>query len=407
MKPRIVITGFGVVSPFGVGKQVFWSKVKAGASGLKPISTFDASGCGSPLAGEVEDFRPEQVIKYKGLSFLDRTSKLVCTAAQLAVDDAGLELTREAKTRTGVVLGTTHGSLHSFSTFDRGLMTKGFASISPLLFPNTVPNVPAGHVTLMLGLEGFSSTVSSGLSNGLAAVKLAAQMIVNGRARAVLAGGVDSLTLETLVQFYAAGLLAKPATDGAAACSPFDKDRSGISLAEGASFAVLETYEQAAARGATIHGEILGCGSAFDPKAVYRLNPEANGGAMSAALENSGLSPGSIDFVSAGANGGVSGDKMEALGIKAVFKGVLPRLKVGAMKSMTGECQGASGALQICAACLGMQEGVIPPTINLREKDADCDFEIATELQKANINTVMVCGSDNSGLGTSLIIGKQ
>ena len=415
MKRRIVITGMGIVSPIGVGREKFWSSLAGGVSGIREISLFDTSELNCKTAGEIPDFNPGAIIGDKGMRSLDRSAKLVCSAARLAVTDAQLEMSESIRSRAGVVIGTTRSYLHSFASTDRKLLQEGFLSLKPMDFPSTIPNVAAGHVSLMLGAEGFNTTLS-GEASSLDAINFGASFIRMGRVDVALAGGVESLSLDSFLEFYLAGSLAGSRGGGPEICAPFDRRRNGPVLGEASAVVVLEDYEHARARGAKIYAEVLGFGSSFDPKAASQGSASqgsaSEGSAkaivasMKKALDSSGLSPRDIDYVSANANSSLAADLAESVAIKRVFGESLDRLHVSAIKSMTAESFGAGGVLQACASSLAIGENIVPPTINCLEKDTDCNIPIVDRTLSARIDTVMINSFGESGMTSSLVIAR-
>lgn len=250
---RVAITGIGVVAPNGIGKEAFWSHCFAGVSGIKPITLFDTSKYRCHLAGEVSHFEPEQYLGPKGLRTLDRTTLLSLVAAKLAIDDARLEITDDNRNDIGVVLGSTMGSVHSISEFDRVGLREGPRYVNPALFPNAVINSPASQVAIRFKLRGLNSTISTGFTASLDAISYAVDMLRLGRVTTLLVGGVEELCLETFLGFYKLGFLATSQNGHPPAYKPFAEDRCGALLGEGAVFVVLELLEDAAARGATIY----------------------------------------------------------------------------------------------------------------------------------------------------------
>ncbi len=405
MKKRVVITGMGIVSPIGLGKEKFWSSLAGGVTGIKEISLFDTSELKCKTAGEITDFDPTTILGEKGLRALDRSAKLVCSAARMAVTESGLEVTESFRTRAGVVIGTTRSYLHSFASSDRKLLREGFSALKPMDFPSTVPNVAAGHVSLMFGVEGFNTTLS-GEASSLDAINFGASFIRMGRVDIALAGGVESLTLDSFLEFYLPGFLAGSRGDAPEICAPFDLRRNGPVLGEASAVVVLEDYEHARARGANIYAEVLGFGSAFDPKAASEGSAKGMVTSMKGALDSANVLPRDIDYLSANANSSFAGDLAESVAIKRVFGESPDKLHVSAIKLMTAETFGAGGALQTCASCLAIGKNIIPPTINRIEKDPDCDIPIVDRSLSTRIDTAMINSFGVSGISSSLVIAR-
>lgn len=394
---RVVITGLGVISPIGIGKEVFSDELFRGTDGIKPISLFDASQFKQKLAGEVTDFTPENLLGAKGLRVLDRSTKLISCAAKLALDDAGLAITEENSRQVGVAIGTTFGSIKSISDFDREALVEGPRYVNPAFFPNTVINSPASQVSIRFGIKGFNTTISTGFCASLDALGYAANFIRLNRASAVLAGGVEELCIQTFLGFYKTGCMAGIKDDSTALSCPFDRRRNGIVLGEGSVVFVLEDLEAALARKASIYAEVLGFASTFHKEQGLQRS-------MQLALAKSNFKPGHIDYISSGANSSVDGDKHEAEAIEKIFSHDIP---VSAVKSMTGECYSAGAAMQMLAAVCAINKQMVPPTINYKEKDPACALNIvADKACSRHIVNVLINAYESGGASSSQVIAK-
>ncbi len=405
-----MITGLGVISSNGIGKDAFSEAIFKGVSGIRPISLFDASGFKTKTAGEIKDFRPQNFLGDKGLRLLDRSTKLVSSATKLALGDAGLDITEDNTHSTGVVIGTTLGSIQSITDFDKEAIKEGVRYVNPSLFPNTVINSPASQVSIKFDIKGFNTTISTGFSASLDAVNYAVNFIKLGRADVVLAGGVEELCIQTFLGFYKTGFLAGLNNGSFELSCPFDRRRNGIIFGEGACVLVLENLESAINRKADIYAEVLGSGMGFEPYRInkYKLKGQGLKRAMQLALKNANLSSRDIDCICSAANSTRDGDFIETMAIKDVFAGgTLDRLPVSAIKSMIGECFSASGALQLAAAVCAMEKPMVFPTINYQEKDPQCDLNYVTNKAKsAKVNNVLINAFGPSGCNSSLIISK-
>ncbi|HYQ47893.1 MAG TPA: beta-ketoacyl synthase N-terminal-like domain-containing protein, partial [Thermodesulfovibrionales bacterium] len=263
MKKKIAITGLGVISPVGTGRNDFWAGLRDGRSGFREITLFDISRFPVKIAGEIVDFDPIPYLGKKGIRELDRSTRLICSAAKLALDDARLAITDDNSDNVGISIGATFGSLHSISQFDRVGLTEGPRFVNPSHFPNTVINSPASQVSIRFGIKGFNTTISNGFCAGLDSLIYASDFLRLNRADAVLAGGVEELCEETFFGFERLGCLS--GSDGTEPiCCPFDARRNGVTLSEGASLLVLEDIDAARKRGADILAVVLGYGSSFD-----------------------------------------------------------------------------------------------------------------------------------------------
>ncbi|MBI3399640.1 MAG: beta-ketoacyl-[acyl-carrier-protein] synthase family protein [Deltaproteobacteria bacterium] len=404
----VVITGIGILSPIGIGKDSYWEGLAQGRTGFKKISLFDTSGFNVHIAGEI-DFDPVQFLGKKGLRDLDRSIKLVNSAAKLALDDSRLEITEANSPRMGVAIGTTFGSLHSISQFDRTGLIEGPRSVNPSHFPNTVINSPASQISIRFNIKGFNTTISTGFCASLDAVSYAADFIKLNRADAVLAGGIEELCEETFLGFHTLGCLSGAYGSEPISC-PFDARRNGIILSEGAAVLVMEEKAHAAQRGATILAQIAGYANSFDPFADRRFNPEGAGlkSAICTALKEASLVPRDIDYICSCANSTKELDKMETQVIKDVFGEYAYQAPVSSIKSMIGESYSASGALSLAAAVGVIKNGFIPPTVNYKEKDPECGLDyVPNKSREKRVNKVLVTSADPYGQNTAVVIGRH
>jgi len=408
MDRKVVITGIGILSPIGIGKDAYWEALIQGKTGFKTISLFDTTPFNVHIAGEISDFDPVSFLGKKGLRDLDRATRLICSAATLAIEDSHLRITDENINSIGVSIGTTFGSLHSISQFDRVGLIEGPKSVNPSHFPNTVINSPASQISIRFKIKGFNTTISTGFCSGLDAVSYAADFIRLNRADIVLAGAVEELCEETFLGFHNLGCLS--GTDSSEPiCCPFDVRRNGIILSEGAAVLILEDEEHALRRGANILATVPGYGNSFDPIADMGFTHSGKGlfNAINLALQDASISSGNIDYISAGANSTKGLDSMETRVIKDVFGEHAYNIPVSSIKSMIGESFSASGALSLAAAVGALYKGVIPPTVNYMEKDPECDLDyILNNAIQKNINNVLVISSDPYGQNTAIVIEK-
>lgn len=405
-KERIVITGIGVVSPIGIGKEAFWQGLKEGRSGIKPVTLFDTSTTRSKLAGEITDFKPEEILGPKGLRNLDRTTLLALCAAKLALDDANFQVTEENTDDVGVVLGSTMGSVWSISEFDKEFIRGGLRAVNPGLFPNTVINAPASQISIWFKIKGFNSTLSSGFTSSLDALEYARNFLLIGRAKAVLVGGVEELCEQMFKGCYKLGFLAGSQIDQKELCAPFDARRNGAVVGEGAAVFLMETQEAAQKRGSKIYGSIGALGSAFDRDCHYRYSLKANGlkKAIGRALNISEKDPEDIEYISSSANSTVAGDYSEAKAIKSLYskeKGVV----VSAVRSMIGESFSAGGAFQVASALFSINSQCVSPTINYKEEDERCLLDcVPNQSRSLKVNNVLVVNSSPMGRNSAVVL---
>jgi 3-oxoacyl-[acyl-carrier-protein] synthase II len=407
---RVVITGAGIVSPLGDTPAGLHAALCEGRSGISPVRLFDTEGLSSALGGEVRDFDAQKYLGRRNLRPLDRTSRLVAAAAQLALDNSGWTFEMRAEHEVGLVLGTMFCSVRTIAEFDRRALEAGPGYASPMDFANTVINAAAGQTAIMHGLRGVNTTVSADLTSGLQAVSYAADLIRSGCADALLAGGADELCFESFYGFERAGLLRRSDVDEGHYPGPFDARREGFTPGEGAALLMLEEEASARERGARVLAEVCGWGSGFDrtrgrdeAKAV-----EGSAHAMRLALYGAGMLPYEVECLSASANGSQHGDHIEARAVARVFGEHARRMPVAAVKSMLGETLGASGALQAVDALETMRDGVLPGIRGLEQLEEGFPLApVGPGRQEVDCVNVLVNSVGLDGHSCSLIVAKR
>jgi 3-oxoacyl-(acyl-carrier-protein) synthase len=412
MDRRIVITGLGVLASNGIGKNEFWTGLKEGRSGIKPITLFDISTCRTKLGGEISDFNAENILGQKGLRNLDRTTKLALCAAQLALDDAGIKypLAESETDEFGVSLGSTMGSVWSISEFDKEALRNGPRSVNPALFSNTVMNSPASHINIRFSIQGFSSTISTGFCSSIDAIFYALNQLELYDYKVVLSGGVEEMCEQTYKGFHKIGHLAGSRADKAEVNCPYDKRRNGIIFGEGASIVILEELEHAKKRNAKIYAEVLGYGTCFDPKSRNTYSPKAEGAteAIKICLDDAGIGTSDINYISASGNSTLDCDYMETNAIKNVFGERARKIPVSSIKSMIGESFSASGALNMASSLGVFEKGFLPPTINYVQPDKRCDLDyVPNKSQKNRVKNILINSFSPTGSSSTLIVGTH
>jgi 3-oxoacyl-[acyl-carrier-protein] synthase II len=407
---RVVITGFGCVTPLGVGRRAYWDSLAAGRSGIRRIESFDPSGFKVQIAGEIPDFDWKAELNAKDRQHVPRTVPLALAAAREAVKDAGLDpenLSLKEKQKIGVAIGTGGGGL-SFTEKQFGYWFSGNEGKGSIYtIPSSTHGGLSSEISMVFGLHGLSHVVSTGCTSSTDAIFYAAQHIALGRQDVMIAGGVDSPIAPGILKgFEVMTVLTDKWNDEPHRASrPFSKDRSGIVISEGSWIFVLETLENALDRNAKIYAEIAGYGSTCD--AYHRVRLEENGiepaRAMTIALNDAGIEPSQIDHVNLHGTSTLLNDRIETKAIKLAFGGHAYKVPMSATKSQIGHPQGAAGAAGIGSALMALSESIIAPTINLDESDADCDLDYVPNVsRKQEINTVLCnCigfGSKNSAL---------
>ena len=405
---KIVITGIGVVSPIGIGKEAYWQSIFDGKSAAKPITLFKTDNLKVSVGGEITEFNPSALIGRKVQPSTDRAAMLLIVSASEAIKDSGLQINDGTTAKIGMVSGTTLGTIYNISEFDKESLSDGPRFGNPSTFTGTVANAPSSKVAIQFKIKGFNTTISTGMCASLDAIDYGRNFLNFGRADTVLAGFAEDLNQQTFLGYYQLGYLS--GLNGTAPLSrPFDKKRDGILFSEGAGVIVMEQEDYAKANNRKIYAEVLGTGSSFDPTKQYRYNPGGDGmaGAMERAIKNAGIKKEEIDCIFSNANSTPEADKIETKVIKKVFGKAAMDIPVTAIKSMLGETFSASGGLAVVAAAGALEYQTIPPTINYSEKDADCDLKyVVNKPLKKKLDKIMVNSFGPNGANTSVIIGR-
>ncbi len=405
---RVVVTGLGVVSPLGIGHQAFWAGLVAGRSGVRRITAFDPSGFATQIAAEVPDFDPTAFMDRKEARRNDRFVQFAYAAARLALEDAGFTITAANATRVGVVIGSGMGGVITWEAQHRTLLERGPDRVSPFFVPMVIGNMASGVTAILVGAKGPSQGVVTACATGGNAIGDAARLIQYGEADAMLAGGSEAaITPLSLAGFAAMKAMTTRNDDPAGASRPFDATRDGFVMGEGAGVVLLEALEVAERRGAPIYAELVGYGTSTDAHHITQPDPEGDGAsrAMAAALRDAGLPPDAVDYVNAHGTGTPYNDRLETLAIKRAFGPHARRLAVSSTKSMTGHLLGAAGGVEAIACCLALRHQVIPPTINYRVADPECDLDyVPNTARPARLRTVMSNAFGFGGHNATLVL---
>jgi len=413
---RVVVTGIGAVSPLGNSFYDSWEAAKAGLSGIRPITKFDASEMRWKMAGELKGFDEGRYLSLKEINRLDPFVHYAVTAAMMAAEDAGL-ISHHSSLIThhssldlgGVIIGSSRGGI---STIERELqkiylsnMTHQPSHISAYVMPSTTISMASSTVAQKLGIKGYCLGISNACASGTNAIGEAYRLISSGYQGPVLCGGTEAPVCRVCVEGYgASGALSR--VNDSTASRPFDRTRDGFVIAEGACILVLEDYEYALKRGAKVYGEIIGYGNTTDAFHQTIPFPEGEARAIEIALIEKGLYPQDVDYINAHGTSTPLGDKTETKTIKIVFDKKAKEIPVSAVKSMTGHMLAASGALEAAFTLMSMKEGIIPPTINLKESDPECDLDYVTELRKVNIDVAISHSFGFGGVNAVLVFKK-
>ncbi len=373
---RVVVTGLGAVTPLGSSAAETWEAMKNGRNGIAPITLFDTENFKAKLAGEVKGFDPEDYLEVNEILRTDRYEQLAVAAAAQAVAESGVKGTVEPE-RFSVIFGTGIGGISTFETEHRKLIEKGPRRVSPLFIPMMIGNMASGMIAIRHDCHGTVMPAVTACASGSDAIGEAMRLIRHGYADAVITGGAEAAVTASAVAGFVNMKALSTAEDPDRASLPFNKNRGGFVIGEGAVALILEEYEHAAARGAKIYGEVCGYGSTCDAYHITAPHPEARGGAkaMSDAMSEAGYTPDDVVYINAHGTGTPMNDVLETMAIKkALGEEAAYRAYVSSTKSMTGHMLGAAGAVEALASLLALDEGVIPPTINLDEQDEKCDL---------------------------------
>ncbi len=401
MSNRVVITGLGAITPIGMGKEEFWNGLMEGRNGIDKISRFDASEYGAQIAGEVKDFDPTAYIDKKEAKRMDRYTQFAVAAAGMAIEDAKLDLAKEKLDRIGTFVGAGIGGIETMHAQYQKLFAKGPGRISPFFIPMMIANMAAGQVSITYKLHGPSSCIVTACATGSNCIGDAFRVIQRGDADVMIAGGTEAAISEAAVAGFAAmkALCMDHNDDPAHASRPFDKNRSGFVMGEGAGLVVLESLEHAKARGAHIYAEVVGYGANSD---AYHITSPAPGGeyqakCMQAALDDAGMKASEVDYVNAHGTSTHMNDEGETMAIKSVWGDAAKDVSVSSIKSMTGHLLGAAGGVECIATALAVENDMLPPTMNYETQDEGLDLDYVPN--KAKAKTVRAAMSNNFGFG--------
>jgi len=399
MTSRIVVTGMGAVSPLGLDIPTLWEALKSSQSGTGRITLFDAEAFESKIAAEVKGFNPTDYIEHREARRMDRYTQFATVASMQAVKQSNLDCEKEG-TDVGVIIGSGIGGITTLSAQMATLAEKGPRRISPLLVPMMIADAAAGHVSIMLGAKGMNFCATSACSSGADAVGEACEIIKRGDVQVMIAGGAEAaITPIGIAGFNAAGALSVRNDAPQKASRPFDAQRDGFVMGEGAAVLVLESLDHALKRNANILAELAAYGATSDAFHITQPAQDGAGGAkaMNMALRKAGLTPKDIDYINAHGTSTTLNDKCETMAIKAVFGEDAYRIPVSSTKSMMGHLIGAAGAIEAIVCILAIQHGIVPPTINLEHADPDCDLDYVPNV--ARQQRVRAAMSNSFGFG--------
>jgi 3-oxoacyl-[acyl-carrier-protein] synthase II len=397
---RVVVTGLGMVSPLGTGVEKSWAELLRGKSGVARITKFDPTGFDTQIAAEVKDFVPENFIDKKEMKRMDIFIQYAMASAAMAMEDAQLKITPANADRVGVVVGAGLGGLTTIETFHKTLMEKGPGRVSPFFIPMLIVNEAPGQISMRFGAKGPNTSVVTACATGNHNIGDAWRMIQRGDADAIIAGGVEATITPLAVSgFNAMKALSTRNGEPEKASRPFDKNRDGFVMGEGAGIIILEELTCALDRGAKIYAEIVGYGLTGDAYHITAPSPDGEGAArcMQMALSTAGIAPEEVDYINAHGTSTYYNDIYETTAIKTVFKERAQKVPISSTKSMTGHLLGGAGGVEAIITVLVISQGIIPPTINYETPDPDCDLDYVPNVaRKAEVRVAL---SNSFGFG--------
>ncbi|HIW56862.1 MAG TPA: beta-ketoacyl-ACP synthase II [Firmicutes bacterium] len=410
MMKRAVITGVGAVTPVGVGKDEMWKNIKDGVSGIGIISKFDPTDFACRVAAEVKDFDVTKYIEKKEAKRMDLFVQYAVAAAKMAVEDSGIDMSAEDPTRCGVIAGSGIGGIGTLCEQHKKLLDRGPSKVSPFMIPMMISNMAVGQIAIAFNCKGVNLTTVSACASGTDAIGQALLAIRRGDADVIFAGGSEATINELALAGFASMKALTTRNDTPdKACSPFDKNRDGFIMGEGAGIMIIEELEHAKKRGAHIIAELVGYGSTNDAYHITAPAPEGEGGArcMELAVKDAGIEPEAVDYINAHGTSTPYNDKFETAAIKTVFKDHAYKLAVSSTKSMTGHMLGAAGGVEGIITALAIEDDYLPPTINYETPDPECDLDyVPNKGREAKINYAVSNSLGFGGHNASIVLKK-
>lgn len=410
MRRRVVVTGVGLVSPLGIGTEANWSALLAGRSGIGPITHFEAADFSARIAGEVKGFDPLQFLEKKDVKKMDVFIQFAIAASQFAMDDARLTITRDISAQAGVFIASGIGGFTTIEQEHRSFIEGGPRRISPFFIPAAIINLAAGQVSIRFGARGPNSATCTACSASAHAIGDAGEIIRRGAADVMIAGGSESaITPMGVGGFAALRALSTRNDEPERASRPFDRDRDGFVMGEGAGVVILEELEFARRRGAAIYAELVGYGMSADAFHITAPSEDGDGAVrvMRAALEDAGVAPDQVDYINAHGTATPHNDRLETLAIKTAFGDHASKLAISSTKSMTGHLLGAAGGVEAGIVALAVRRQMVPPTINLDNPDPDCDLDYVPNEKRERPITYALSNSFGFGGTNGALLFKR
>ncbi|KJE28699.1 beta-ketoacyl-acyl-carrier-protein synthase II [Geobacillus kaustophilus] len=408
-KRRVVVTGIGAVTPLGNDAETTWKNIIAGQSGIDVVTRVNPDDFPAKVAAEVKDFDPSLFIDRREARKMDRFTQFAVVAALMAVKDANLDINESNAERVGVWIGSGIGGMETFEQQFEIFQQRGYRRVSPFFVPMMIPDMAAGQVSIILGAKGINSCTVTACATGANSIGDAFKVIQRGDADVMITGGTEAPITKMSFAGFCANTALSTNPDPKTASRPFDKNRDGFVMGEGAGIVVLEELEHALRRGAKIYAEIVGYGATADAYHITAPAPGGEGGvrAMRQALHDAGLKPEEIDYINAHGTSTEYNDKYETAAIKEVFGDHAYKLAVSSTKSMTGHLLGATGAVEAIFSVLAIRDGIIPPTINYETPDPECDLDyVPNEARKQDVRAVLSNSFGFGGHNATLIFKK-
>lgn len=410
MKKRVVITGIGAVTPLGNDVSSTWENIKNSVSGIAPITKFNAENSSVKVAGEVKDFGPEKFMDMKEARRMGRFTQFAVAASKMAVQDAGIVIGKDVSAeRVGVWVGSGIGGLDEFEVQHKRFLDKGPRRVNPFTIPMLIPDMASGRVSIEVGAKGINNCSVTACASGANSIGDAFRVLQNGEVDIMIAGGTEAAITEMTIAGFANMTALSTNPDPQTASRPFDKNRDGFVIAEGAGILILEELEHALARGAKIYGELIGYGATGDAHHITAPAPKGEGAqrAMTLALKDAKLAPQEIDYINAHGTSTPYNDLYETEAVKEVFGEHAYKLSISSTKSMTGHLLGAAGAVEAIFSLLAVKEGVIPPTINYETQDDNLDLDYVPNVAKKKSIKVVLSNSLGFGGHNASLIFKR
>jgi len=409
LKHRVVVTGMGIVTSLGSDLETFWNNLVAGKSGVSRIESFDVSEYPTQIAAEIKDFNPEDYIDRKEARRMDRFVQFAVAAGKMAVQDAGLELgVNVDPERVGVIVGSGIGGLGTWEEQHSILLEKGPKRVSPFFIPMMIANMASGQISMSIGAKGPNTTAVTACATGTHSIGDSFKLIQRGDADAMICGGAEATIRPTgLAGFCSMRAMSTRNDEPEKASRPFDAGRDGFVMGEGSGVLVLESLEHAVKRGARIYAEVIGYGMSGDAYHITDPDPDGAARCMQRALKDAGIEPEAIDYINAHGTSTLVGDRSETLAIKKAFGDHAYKLAVSSTKSMTGHLLGAAGGIESVILALTLKNGVIAPTINLENRDPECDLDyVPNAARKSDVKTALSNSFGFGGHNATIVMRK-